>query len=93
MSTSLIEQVEEQRKKIETLLHNGQEITLKDMAWLMLDANGLTATMATYLAQLMIKPKWRMTGADELAKWGTRAAIALAGYLIYMAVQHGWRIP
>lgn len=37
-----------------------------------------------------IRPRWQQTFADEVVKWGARAAVGLAVAIVWMAITQGW---
>jgi len=95
MSTTKIETSAEQRRaQILGMLHNGCEITGKELAWLLLGMNDDMAAMVECLKRLLCpppKPRWQQTFTDELVKWSARAMIALVVALVVLAAAEGWR--
>lgn len=81
-----------QERVEETLRKNGST-TIVDVVWLMLALVKADASMASKLDRLCagkLRPRWQQTFADEVVKWGARAAVGLAVAIVWMAITQGW---
>lgn len=108
-TTQIEDHLEERKKEISVLLHNGHEVTLKDLGWLLYGMNddmgklaGLARAQADCvdaltkrIEQVANKPQNRLAtvAQESLVKWAVPFGVGFLFWLMMQFVNSGFQLP
>ncbi|MFA4973462.1 MAG: hypothetical protein WC683_12660 [bacterium] len=85
----------ERKRQIEELLHNGNDVTNKDLGWLLYGMNGDMTIIAQCVKELMCKPEnwaWK-TARETVVKTISTVGLALLVWLFMEFARSGFKLP
>jgi phosphohistidine phosphatase SixA len=108
-TTQVQTHLEARKKEIATLLHNGHEVTLKDLGWLLYGMNddmeelaGLAKSnvlcvdaLTKRLEELATKPPSRLAtvAQESIVKWAVPFGMGFLFWLLIQFANSGFKVP
>ena len=94
-TTQVSQNADGRRKEIEILLHNGHEVSLKDIGWLLYGVNSDMKVLADCMKQILCKPPSRLAtvAQESLVKWAVPFAMGFVFWLLMQFVNSGFSLP